>query len=118
MLSVSMYSLYTVIAVKNNRAIVIYYNNTVNTSITGLLPNTTYTCCVLAVTSYGERESDVRIISTSDKSKFYGIIKHWVPLHQVLTLIVPVTCHLLLNNVSLIDGLFVYMVSHNGRLYR
>ena len=31
-------------------------NNTVNTSITGLLPNTTYTCCVLAVTSYGESE--------------------------------------------------------------
>ena len=29
-------------------------NNTVNTSITGLLPNTTYTCCVLAVTSHGE----------------------------------------------------------------
>ena len=25
-----------------------------NASITGLLPNTTYTCCVLAVTSYGE----------------------------------------------------------------
>ena len=31
-------------------------NNTVNTFITGLLPNTTYTCCVLAVTSYGESE--------------------------------------------------------------
>ena len=31
-------------------------NNTVNTSITGLSPNTTYTCCVLAVTSYGESE--------------------------------------------------------------
>ena len=31
-------------------------NSTVNTSITGLLlPNTTYTCCVLAVTSYGAR---------------------------------------------------------------
>ena len=29
-------------------------NNTINTSITGLLPNTTYTCCVLAVTSHGE----------------------------------------------------------------
>ena len=26
------------------------------TSITGLLPNTTYTCCVLAVTSYGKSE--------------------------------------------------------------
>ena len=31
-------------------------NNTVNTSVTGLLPNTTYTCCVLAVTSYGKSE--------------------------------------------------------------
>ena len=30
--------------------------STINTSITGLLPNTTYTCCVLAVTSYGESE--------------------------------------------------------------
>ena len=34
----------------------IHFNNTVNTSITGLLPNTTYTCCVLAVTIYGESE--------------------------------------------------------------
>ena len=36
----------------------VLYNdsNNVNTSITGLLPNTTYTCCVLAVTSYGESE--------------------------------------------------------------
>ena len=49
-------SLYIVITVKNNRAIVIYDNSTFNTSITGLLPNTTYTCCVLAVTSYGESE--------------------------------------------------------------
>ena len=34
----------------------ISYNdgNTVNTSITGLLPNTTYNCCVLAVTSNGK----------------------------------------------------------------
>ena len=71
-----MYSLYTVITVKNNRAIVIYDNNTVNTSITGLLSNTTYTCCVLAVISYGESESDIRIIYTSDKSKFYDIIKY------------------------------------------
>ena len=31
-------------------------DSTINTSITGLLPNTTYTCCVLAVTSYGESE--------------------------------------------------------------
>ena len=35
---------------------IIHINNTVNTSITGLLPNTTYTCCVLAVTSYGKSE--------------------------------------------------------------
>ena len=39
-----------------------YFNNsTFNTSITGLLSNTTYTCCVLAVTSYGESEVNVRI---------------------------------------------------------
>ena len=31
-------------------------NSTFNTSITSLLPNTTYRCCVLAVTSYGESE--------------------------------------------------------------
>ena len=31
-------------------------NSIVNTSITGLLPNTTYTCCVLTITSYGESE--------------------------------------------------------------
>ena len=31
----------------------------INTSFTGLLPNTTYTCCVLAVTSYGESEQPV-----------------------------------------------------------
>ena len=35
---------------------VVYFSSIVNTSITGLLPNTTYTCCVLAVTSYGESE--------------------------------------------------------------
>ena len=34
----------------------VFFNSTVNTSITGLLPNTTYTCCVLAVTSYGKSE--------------------------------------------------------------
>ena len=39
-------------------------NNTVNTSITGLLPNTTYTCCVLAVTSYGESEPVCQNITT------------------------------------------------------
>ena len=39
-------------------------NNTVNTSITGLLPNTTYTCCVLAVTSYGESELICQNITT------------------------------------------------------
>ena len=37
---------------------VLYNGNstTVNTSITGLLPNTTYRCCVVAVISYGESE--------------------------------------------------------------
>ena len=41
-------------------------NNTVNTSITGLLPNTTYTCCVLAVTSYGESEPVCQNITTTN----------------------------------------------------
>ena len=39
-------------------------NNTVNTSIIGLSPNTTYTCCVLAVTSYGESEPVCQNITT------------------------------------------------------
>ena len=41
-------------------------NNTINTSITGLLPNTTYTCCVLAVTSYGESEPVCQNITTTN----------------------------------------------------
>ena len=41
-------------------------NNTVNTSITSLLPNTTYTCCVLAVTSYGESEPVCQNITTTN----------------------------------------------------
>ena len=45
----------------------VLYNgdSTVNTSITGLLPNTTYTCCVLAVTSYGESEPICQNITTT-----------------------------------------------------
>ena len=69
------------ITVKNNTAIVIYDNSTVNTSITGLLPNTTYTCCVLAVTSYRESKPVCQnITTTNDKSRFYDIIKYYVPL--------------------------------------
>ena len=41
-------------------------NSTVNASITGLLPNTTYTCCVLAVTSYGESEPVCQNITTTN----------------------------------------------------
>ena len=41
-------------------------NSTVNTSITGLLPNTTYTCCVLAVTSYEEGEPVCQNITTTN----------------------------------------------------
>ena len=41
--------------IKQQQNTVLYNdNNTVNISITGLLPNITYTCCALAVTSYGE----------------------------------------------------------------
>ena len=38
----------------------------VNTSITGLLPNTTYICCVSAVTSYGESEPVCQNITTTN----------------------------------------------------
>ena len=41
-------------------------NSTFNTSITGLLPNTIYTCCVLAVTSYGESEPVCQNITTAN----------------------------------------------------
>ena len=41
-------------------------NNIVNTFITGLLPNTTYTCCVLVVTSYGESEPVCQNITTTN----------------------------------------------------
>ena len=49
---------------------VLYNDNstTINTSITGLLPNTTYTCCVLAVTSYGESEPVCQNITTTNTS--------------------------------------------------
>ena len=40
-------------------------NNIVNTSITGLLPNTAYSCCVLTVTSYGESEPVCESINTT-----------------------------------------------------
>ena len=44
-----------------------YFNNsTFNTSITGLLPNTTYTCCVLTVTSYRESEPVCQNITTTN----------------------------------------------------
>ena len=64
-------------------------NNTVNTSITGLLPNTTYTCCVLAVTSYRESEPvcqnititiiqvmNIMFTSTSDLVYLYRCEEH------------------------------------------
>ena len=41
-------------------------NNIVNISITGLFPNTTYTCCVLAVTSYGESGPICQNITTTN----------------------------------------------------
>ena len=47
-------------------------NNTFNTSITGLLPNTTYTCCVLAVTSYGE--SKVVCQNVTSKCTVYNYV--------------------------------------------
>ena len=59
-------------------------NNTVNTSITGLLPNTRYTCCVLAVTSYGESEPVCQNVTTADDVS--DIIKYCVPLCQCSSL--------------------------------
>ena len=49
-----------------SKTVLYYGNNTVNTFITGLLPNTTYTCCVLAVTSYGESEPVCQNITTTN----------------------------------------------------
>ena len=48
-------------------------NNTVNTSITGLLPNTTYICCVLAITSYGESEPVCKSITTTNETSMFAI---------------------------------------------
>ena len=47
---------------------ILYNDNstTINTFITGLLPNTIYTCCVLAVTSYGESEPVCQNITTTN----------------------------------------------------
>ena len=45
---------------------VLYNDNIVNISITGLLPNTTYTCCVLTITSYGESEPVCQNITTTN----------------------------------------------------
>ena len=58
----------------------------INTSFTGLLPNTTYTCCVLAVTSYGESERPVcqNISTVNDESNIY---ENCVSLCQVLILL-------------------------------
>ena len=46
----------------------VLYNgdSTINTSITGLLSNTTYTCCVLAVTSYGVSEPVCQNVTTTN----------------------------------------------------
>ena len=47
---------------------ILYNDNssTINTSITGLLLNATYTCCVLAVTLYGESEPACQNITTTN----------------------------------------------------
>ena len=49
-------------SIRYSKTVLYNDNNTINTSITGLLPNTT--CCVLAVTSYGESESECKNITT------------------------------------------------------
>ena len=57
-------------------------NNTVNTSITGLLPNTTYTCCVLAVTSYGESEPVCQNITTTNVTSKFAVYKYAIYIAQ------------------------------------
>ena len=62
-------------------------NSTVNTSITSLLPNTTYTCCVLAVASYGENEPVCQYITTTNvKSKCINIEYHLLQQNNLIYL--------------------------------
>ena len=57
-------------------------NNIVNTSITGLLPNATYTCCVLAVTSYGESEPVCQNITTTNVTSMFAVYKYVIYIAQ------------------------------------
>ena len=62
-------------------------NSTVNTFITGLLPNTTYTCCELAITSYGESKPVCQNITTSNvKSKCINIEYHLLQQNNLIYL--------------------------------
>ena len=62
----------------------VLYNdsNTVSTSITGLLPNTTYTCCVLAVTLYGESELVCQNITTTNVTSKFAVYTYVIYIAQ------------------------------------
>ena len=70
-------------------------NNTANISITGLLPNTTYTCCVLAVTLYRDSEPVCRNITTAiDKvtSEYTNFFVLSLSLKAMIIFYTDVTC--------------------------
>ena len=69
--------------IKQQQNTVLYNdNNTVNISITGLLPNTTYTCCVLAVTSYGESEPVCQNITTTNETSMFAVYTYVMYIAQ------------------------------------
>ena len=70
-------------------------NNTVNTSIIGLSPNTTYTCCVLAVTSYGESEPLCQNITTTSLNTTTSELNiTYYNLEQYLSTSIVYVCYL------------------------
>ena len=71
------------------------FDNTFNTSITGLLPNTTYTCCVLAVTSYGESEPVCQNITTTSLNTTTSELNiTYYNLEQYLSTSIVYVCYL------------------------
>ena len=80
--------------------------------IHGLLPNTTYTCCVLAVTSYEESEPVCQnIITVNDKSELYDIIKYCVPPLSGNDSNCTSNTPSLTNTISWVTGLFMDIVN-------
>ena len=69
-------------SIRYSKTVLYNDNNIVNTSITGLLPNTTYTCCVLAVTSYGESEPVCQNITTTNVTSMFAVYKYVIYIAQ------------------------------------